>query len=265
MRLVQLSQQLNLPRLLVAVEAFVPQVREHLVRLKRFGVDRRALVFPRQEAAADQPPISAPQRDEARQVLVLTAQAVGDPRPEAGMDGVDPAGRQVADRGLMVRRNGVHRADDAQVVDAVAQMGQQVADEDAALAARPEAEWRGIQPAGGAFGADFDVARPLACELVDFGLGVKQVDVRRAAVHEEEDHAFGAGRKVRLRTRRAQRLGRREIARNSERADAGPETAHKFAAVERLKSLDHLRLLVPRLCLGTHCLAGSACSGIGSE
>jgi hypothetical protein len=36
------------------------------------------------------------------------------------------------------------------------------------------------------------------------------------------------------------RLGRSQNARYAERADAGPETAHELAAIERLRYLDHL-------------------------
>ena len=82
-----------------------------------------ALVARRQEAASPQPvverlvgPPAREQDDERRQVLVLTPQAVGDPRAHARPAGELRAGLHERDRRVVVDRLGLHRADEADVV-----------------------------------------------------------------------------------------------------------------------------------------------------
>jgi hypothetical protein len=59
------------------------------------------------------------QDDEGRQVGVDRAEAVADPGAEAGTAADLVAGLHVGDGGLVVDGLGVHRPDDAQVVDAL--------------------------------------------------------------------------------------------------------------------------------------------------
>ena len=61
--------------------------------------------------------------DERRQILVLRAQAVSEPRAHAGADQPGLAAIHQQQRRLVIRHVGVHRADDADVVDALATCG----------------------------------------------------------------------------------------------------------------------------------------------
>ena len=76
-------------------------------------------------------------RDERRQVLVLAAQAVADPRPHAGVARLLVAGVHVGDRRVVVDRLGVHRLDDAHLVGDRLHVREQVAHPRAVLAAAP--------------------------------------------------------------------------------------------------------------------------------
>ena len=88
------------------------------------GPEDRALVGGRHVAArpvlgpADRPAGLVEHDHEAGQVLVLAAQAVGDPRAEAGVAAEDPAGVHHQHRRAVDRRLGVHRVDERDVVDA---------------------------------------------------------------------------------------------------------------------------------------------------
>ena len=91
-----------------------------------------------------------------------------------------------------------HRPDDRQVVDALADLRKQVADRDAALAVMAEF------PRAAQHVADVVELRRVRLDLdrlpvlaVEPRLGVERVDLRRSAVHEQEDDARGLGRKVR--------------------------------------------------------------------
>jgi hypothetical protein len=98
----------------------------------------------------------------------------------------------------MIRIVGVQRADDANVVNALAQLRQQLTDRQAALAAGLERIGNGHQAAGGILGAKLHFGGPLARVLVQLRLGIEQVGLERAAVHEKLDHALGARGKMRL-------------------------------------------------------------------
>ena len=64
------------------------------------------------------------QDDEGGEVVVEGAQTVGDPGAEAGAAGDLVAGLHVGDGGLVVDGLGVHRADEAHVVDHFGRVGQ---------------------------------------------------------------------------------------------------------------------------------------------
>ena len=75
----------------------------------------------------------------------------------------------------------------AQVVGALGDMREDLADLQAALAMLGELERRHHQAAGLALGLDAGGRRLLAVVLRQIRLGVEGVDLRRAAVHEEMD------------------------------------------------------------------------------
>ena len=121
------------------------------VRVDRGVVDVRSLVDAGQEAVAPElrtdDRLARAEHDEAGQVLVLGAQAEGQPRAEAGPDRLHVARVHHEQRGLVVGIVGVQRADDAQVVDAAGEVREQLGDLDAALAVGPRLERRRHEPA----------------------------------------------------------------------------------------------------------------------
>ena len=86
------------------------------------------------------------QHDELRQVVVERAEAVVDPRADRGKLPLEhvPAGVEL-ELGAVVVVGRPHRADDGDVVDAVAEVRPPVADLDAALAALAKADLERIE------------------------------------------------------------------------------------------------------------------------
>ena len=87
-------------------------------------------------------------RDEAGQVLILGAQAIGDPRAHAGTDERVAAGVQFQQRPAVAAVRAVHRMDDAQFVGHARDVRKQFADPGAALAVLLELPRRLQQVAG---------------------------------------------------------------------------------------------------------------------
>ncbi len=176
------------------VEPLVLQVGDHLLGLD-FGVgEGRALVFGGEEAAAEERTAAGAagaEGDESGEVLILRAEAVGEPGAEAGAGGEDGAGVDEAAGGGVGGVERVHRADDADVVDDGAHLGKKLAEFDAGLAVFGELEGTGEEAAGLALGAEVGGARALAGELFEGGLVVEHVDLRGAAGEEEEDDVLG--------------------------------------------------------------------------
>ena len=132
-RLVQLPQQVELAALLRQRQRRVADVLDQLVDVGVPGVDVGALVDARQERRL--PVLRLLDRvaagahgDEAGQVLVLAAQAVGHPRTHARPRQPGLAAVHQQQRRLVVGHVGVHRADDAQVVGALGDVREDVAD-----------------------------------------------------------------------------------------------------------------------------------------
>ena len=114
------------------------------------GAKPHALIFGRQKAAAPQ---AREQRlvgvdavglrdhhDERRQVVVLAAEAVADPRAHAGASGLLAAGLDEGDGRIVIDGVGVDGFDDGEVVDDFGGVRQQFADPGAGLAVLFEAE-----------------------------------------------------------------------------------------------------------------------------
>ena len=112
-------------------------------RLLLGRVDKRRLMDGRQKTVAKnvhaaQRSAAAGQHHEARQVLILAAQAVARPGARAGISGEREAGvDEVISLRVLVRHTG-HRADDGQVVRARAEVGEQLADGQTRLAVIPK-------------------------------------------------------------------------------------------------------------------------------
>ena len=186
------------------------------------GIEHRALVDRGQEAVAEdvdpaQGDAAAAEDHEPGQVLVLGAEAVGHPRAHAG-EAVERHAAVEVEVGLgVLHERGGHRADDGQLVGHAADVGEERAHRDAALAVVRELP-----------GARPDVAvlvehRPLGLERHrpprlgrEPRLGVERVDVREPPRHVAEDDVPHLGREVR-------RLrGQRAVARLLREARVGP-------------------------------------------
>ena len=190
--------------------------------------------------------------DESRQVLVLGPQSVERPRSETGAGKHTAAGIDV-EQGRSVRHlvAAVHRANDADVVDARPDLRKQVADFDAALAVALKLPGRSQQVAGRREFKLWLVDRQgLAVQFGEFWLGVPRVDVRNASMHEQENHSLRRRRKMRLLRRKgpgdwlragARRFGRQE-AEQRDLAKATGRLAEPLATrkLERMHVLDSL-------------------------
>ena len=161
--------------------------------------DERALVHGRQERAVPQRRPDGrrhvgTEHDVAGQVLVLGTEPVGEPRPERWTADLDVAGVHHQHRRLVVRDVGVHRANHADVVGAGADVREELADLEAALAVARELERRLHQRAGPALGGHGAAGKRLAVILRQHRLGIEAVHLRQPAVHEQEDDVLGARR-----------------------------------------------------------------------
>src|ERR1700683_3451875 len=135
----------------------------------------------------------------------------------------------------MVRDLRVHRANDADIVNRLSQLGEDLTDLDAAFAAAAEGEWRAEQIAGLALSLQVAAGDGLAAVLLQHRLGIKRVHLGGAAVEKEKYDVFGRSRKVRGfgghgRVRAGQSLcpGRLRCVKNtgkSSHAEAGPHGA----------------------------------------
>src|SRR3954464_7415705 len=103
-----------------------------------------------------------------------------------------------AARRRVSRIEGGPRADHAEVVGDVGQLGEELADFQAGFAVALEFKWRWIEAAGGALGAEIDRVGPLAGVFFEGRLGVKRIDLRGAAGQEEDDVGPGARGELRL-------------------------------------------------------------------
>jgi hypothetical protein len=93
----------------------------------------------------------------------------------------------------------MQRTDDANVVNASAELRQQLAHGQAAFAARLESVRHRHQAAGLVLGAKLHLRRALAGVLVQGGLRIERVGLERPTVHEKLNDTLGPRRKMRLR------------------------------------------------------------------
>jgi hypothetical protein len=176
---VDLFEQVELPPLLGRGEVAVFDVRQHLGEVEVAVVDVRPLMLAGEKAA--RPELGEADRaagaedNVAGEVFRLAPQAVEEPRAEAGAGRRDGAVVHQEQGGAVVGVVGVHRANDAQVVDVPGRERQQLADRQPRLAAGLELVRHRHAAAGGVFGAEIDFLRPLPRELVESRLGIEKV------------------------------------------------------------------------------------------
>ena len=115
----------------------------------------------------------------------------------------------------MVGIVGVHRANDADVINVLTESGQQFTDRHTAFAARPKPERRREQTTGRTLGQQICSLRLLPRILLQTRFGIEQISLKRPPVHEQVNHAFRFGCEVR--GARRVRAGRVETHRRHER------------------------------------------------
>ena len=105
------------------------------------------LVARREKPASPQPGVKGlvrllpgNQHDEGGQVLIVAAQTIMDPRPDAGPARELRSGLKECDRRVVVDCLGKHRPDDAELVDHFRRVRKQLADPGARLAVLPKLE-----------------------------------------------------------------------------------------------------------------------------
>src|SRR5260370_42578086 len=128
--------------LLLDIEVIVMDVGDEFVRVELLlagvGGDVGRLIDWREKAGA---PKRRPdcrgdlraENDEAREILVVRAEAVSQPGPHGGASGYVRSSVHHDERGLVVRNLGVDRPHDADVVDALANVWEEFADFNSAL------------------------------------------------------------------------------------------------------------------------------------
>ena len=173
---------------------------------------------------------------EGREVLVLRAEAVGDPRARAGPAGNVRPAHQLDGRGCVIVPFHIAGMDERHVVHMPRHVGQDVGDPRAALAMLLPAEGRFEQLAAGREKSGLRIAarQHLPAALLQLGLVVEGIHVRRRARHEKPDDG--------LRARRENRdFGQERIDRGGgarllvqqrgqrERAEPLPDLLEKFA------------------------------------
>ena len=192
--------------------AVIADVLDQLLHVGMLRVDVGALVGAGQEGRV---PVlrrhdgiaAGTHRDEAGKVLVLAAQAVRHPGAHAGPRQPAVAAIHQHQGRLVIGNIGVHRTDNADIIDAAGRPGEQFADLDAVLAVALELVRRTHGAGGLAFGAQVRRRQRLAVELVEGRLGIEGIDVRRAAVHEQmHDAPRLRGEVRRLRRQRIHRI-----------------------------------------------------------
>ena len=131
------------------------------------------------------------------EVVRLASQTVGHPGSQAGAALKAGARMHEVVGGRVLGVVGHHRSNEGHIIDAGGQVGKELADRGAGVAVALEAERRpqhhsaDLENGGGRLHPD-----GLAAFLLQPGLGVEGVHLRRPAVHEEKDHRLGSGRVV---------------------------------------------------------------------
>ncbi len=245
---VELREQIELRALRAERDVRVADVLDEPLHLGVFRVDVGALIDARQERRLpvlrllDRVAAGA-HRDEPRHVLILAAEPVAHPRTKAGPDLTGIAAIQQQQRRLVIRHVGVHRADDADVVDALRGLRENLAHFDPALPVFFEVVRRLVSRAGFPLGLQMLQRDALPVHRRELRFRVKGVHVRRSAVHEQVDDALRfAGkmrraRRERIEARSGVRLHPERLAQDAaqrERAHAHAASGEEVAAGEKV-------------------------------
>ena len=200
MLLIERLNQIELLALRILIELLVLQIPDHLLRLNHRIVEVRALMLRRQEPRARQTAHALVPRihhDKPRQVLVLAAQPVRNPRAHRWPRRRNVAGVEQTAPRRMRRIERIHRLDHAHIVDHRRNIRQQARYIHAAAPVLLELKRRRQQPARSPLRAQVDRRRPLPLILHQRRLRVEHIQLRRPAAHEQHDIVLGFRREVR--------------------------------------------------------------------
>ena len=133
--------------------------------------------------------------DEAGEVLVFGTKSLENPEAHTWPAEGEDAGVELEESRAVIYAIPDHGADDAEVVNARGDLGKQVADRNAALTVLFELPGRFHEAPDSVFAEGEAAPERDGFAVIDgeAGLGVEGIDGGRAAVHEEEYDAFGAG------------------------------------------------------------------------
>ncbi len=134
--------------------------------------------------------------NEGRQVLIVAAEAVAEPGPEAGADLSSVAAVHEQKRKLVTGGIGVGGANNGDVVNALGNVREEVADLNPALAILAELERRRQSGAGFSFGGQIAAGKFFAGVLGEHRLGIEGIDVGWPTVEEDVNNMLGLGGKV---------------------------------------------------------------------
>ncbi len=151
------------------------------------------------------------QNDECRQVLIFGSQAVSDPTSQAGLAHENRAGIHLIDGLRVVDTVRPARANHRQVIDATADMWQEIGNLRPALTASAKRSLRGEQRIRGNLPArrhgPETWRQRLSGEALQLRLRIKRFQMTRPAVHEQRDDPLGLRGKM-TSTGRQRILGR---------------------------------------------------------
>ena len=186
----------------------------------------------------DRQTLGVVQHDIGRQVLVLRAQPVGDPRPGRRSVSQQSAGMNHVESRFVILGFGEHRPDQRDVVRARANVRQQFRELEARLAMSSELVRR-RQNARVLLRAHCDGRQVstwrLPRVLGQLRLRVEEIDLAWAPVHEELDHRLRLGLEVRrLRGEVKRRRGSGGSQRPAWREQVGPEQVGEPRAVQAI-------------------------------
>ncbi len=171
-----------------------------------------------------------------RQILILRAQPVSDPRAHRWTSRLICAGVHHQARRFVIRNFGIHRPHPADVVGDFAQVRPQFAQIHSALAVLFEREGRFHQLAGTTLGFDIAAGQGMAVVFFERGLGIEAIHRRATPVHEQKDDAFDALRVVQMPGHDAA-IGRRNSGARQRPSQHSRERHHAESIADAAESL----------------------------
>ena len=195
-QLIESRQQVRLMSLVHFGQPIVLQILHNVIRLHLVNIHVGSCISTRQKRV---PPVGQfiprlrtwTHGDEARQILVLGAQTISQPRSHAGTSRLQMPDVHHHHRAGMFRRVRMHRMDEAEIIDQFCHVRKNLTDPPAALTILPKRIRRWHQ-------SHFCVSqrlaidrfRPLARVFGNFRLIIERVDLRWPSRHKQLNHVL---------------------------------------------------------------------------